>query len=75
MKATIAVHPRSVAICTAARQTVAGTSSAPTAGGGGAARYGVASASRAIRAMVATASTGYWPMAVSWESITASVPS
>ena len=27
------------------------------------------------RAIIATASTGYWPTAVSWESITASVPS
>ena len=33
------------------------------------------SASAAIRLIVATASTGYWPMAVSPESITASVPS
>ena len=29
----------------------------------------------AIAAIIATASTGYWPTALSWESMTASVPS
>ncbi len=42
---------------------------------GGTARAGLFSASRQIAAMASTARTGYFPMAVSAESITASLPS
>jgi hypothetical protein len=56
VKATIALARRSAATCTAALQTVAATSRSPTAGGGGLAV--AASASLAMRRMVATDSTG-----------------